>query len=434
METGRRLQTTARLCPPGKKASYVTVLNKQDRLESTSTRTGKASIPPLKTKDMPPGETRFVAKLQVPLHPQPMEMMMCDRKQSFNVPGDDNAGLFARLVDGRDQEAREYWPLPQLDDVGGIGPLTLYAKVLPLSFRRPFSMSNFTDADIAAIVDEISSFKAYNFVQFSANVLIFYEYLVTFTTEVSAFWISSGGSTGAMVLFFLNSYLAEARAQFLLDLMQYVSWAAFTGLPLNLTLYKYVEIVDDPVMGVINVNASPAFLNARTSLMLADILAISVTWYNLRRDEKSKSSLANVLIRDGAIYFLTIFSLNAIHMSLTLASILSPVQTNSEVTTFTEPLTSILVSRFLLNLQAVKNRTAGDVSTIELDGTTSSVVFERVFGSLAASVDLAADERGGEDVHDEASVVDSDALNGARPSDESKDVGTRRCDDEVECP
>ncbi|TBU39369.1 hypothetical protein BD309DRAFT_1012023 [Dichomitus squalens] len=75
--------------------------------------------------------------------------------------------------------------------------------------------------------------------------------------------------------------------------------------------------------------------------------------------------------------------------SLTLLSIdrdgLQPV---SVVTAFTTPLSAILVSRFLLHLQSASLRAVGSIpssqfSSLHLD---RSLVFERVIGSLGASI------------------------------------------------
>ncbi|TBU52426.1 hypothetical protein BD310DRAFT_832225, partial [Dichomitus squalens] len=81
--------------------------------------------------------------------------------------------------------------------------------------------------------------------------------------------------------------------------------------------------------------------------------------------------------------------LNTLHLSFTLLSVNAlALETTSVVTFFTVPVSSILVSRFLLHLQSANFRAVDSIqsSQTSLQNLHRSLVFERVVGSLAASI------------------------------------------------
>ncbi|TBU52354.1 hypothetical protein BD310DRAFT_889547 [Dichomitus squalens] len=147
---------------------------------------------------------------------------------------------------------------------------------------------------------------------------------------------------------------------------------------------------------LVNVSiASSVTIISRSCLIVADCLAIGVTWFTLglqypaHRGGVLKGSISRVLLIDGTIYFLTLAVLNSLHLAFTLLSIsVAALQPVSVLTTFTTPLSAILVSRFLLHLQSASLRAVGSIpssqiSSLHLD---RSLVFERVVGSLGASI------------------------------------------------
>ncbi|KAI0676158.1 hypothetical protein C8Q78DRAFT_1008323 [Trametes maxima] len=223
----------------------------------------------------------------------------------------------------------------------------------------------------------------------------------------------------------------------MLDILQYIPWAIFAGLrvfalggrhwllplvvlllslvPVGINLYFYTTLrsINDPIFGCeASRDIPPALarrntIASRSCLMAADLLVILMTWHamhgsrKLNREVLGRPSFAETLLRDGTIYFVwvlaslvredyrltslrTLLILNALHLTFTLLPLingsLSPV---SYVTLFTEPITAVLVSRFLLNLQAVNQR-AVDVNSTMLHGGT--IDFERVVGSLGGSL------------------------------------------------
>ncbi|TBU51603.1 hypothetical protein BD310DRAFT_833971, partial [Dichomitus squalens] len=80
--------------------------------------------------------------------------------------------------------------------------------------------------------------------------------------------------------------------------------------------------------------------------------------------------------------------LNVLHVTFTLLSFDIPaLQSSSVISNFVTPVSSMLLSRFLLHLQAANLRAvnggSSQASTAAYDG---SIFFERVVGSMGASI------------------------------------------------
>ncbi|RDX49136.1 hypothetical protein OH76DRAFT_1483352 [Lentinus brumalis] len=97
---------------------------------------------------------------------------------------------------------------------------------------------------------------------------------------------------------------------------------------------------------------------SRAPLIAADILLICITWSKLSsRDtlkvirQSKRLTLSDMILRDGTVYFIVLSLLNILHLTLSLLSATINGTGSSFVTLFTAPITAILVSRFLLELQ-----------------------------------------------------------------------------------
>ncbi|RDX41771.1 hypothetical protein OH76DRAFT_1422926 [Lentinus brumalis] len=98
---------------------------------------------------------------------------------------------------------------------------------------------------------------------------------------------------------------------------------------------------------------------SRVPLITADIILIYITWTTLRGSatltdiHKSKRlTLSDVLFRGGTIYFVILFIMNVLHLAFSATAVASEDSGNSSlITLFTAPITAILISRFLLELQ-----------------------------------------------------------------------------------
>ncbi|KAI0819588.1 hypothetical protein BC628DRAFT_1332462 [Trametes gibbosa] len=267
-----------------------------------------------------------------------------------------------------------------------------------------------------------------------------YEFLITFDREVDLFWRRN--FTGASILFLTNRYLpilvnvlnissdasicdSYVKALQTIQLLQYVPWAAFSSLRtfalsarnwivttvvlllsivpigVNFTQYHWLAVVNDPIVGCTKSSTVTletakrcvALKEIGTCLMAADLIVILVTWRTTlgttrlnRAVLKNRPTFARMLLQDGEwnISYITLFVLNALHLAFTMFSItrdpLSPV---SYFTTFTEPVTAVLVSRFLLDLQQVNqhNQKSSLSPTLTQDGTLD---FAWAIGSLGS--------------------------------------------------
>jgi len=100
----------------------------------------------------------------------------------------------------------------------------------------------------------------------------------------------------------------------------------------------------------------------RACAIASDLLALAITWsstYQIKRDAdkaKIKASLATLLLRDGTLYFVILLALNAMHMGFYLTN------TFVDISWFIVPISSSLISRFLLNLRQVYHPSKDDQS------------------------------------------------------------------------
>ncbi|KAH9903167.1 hypothetical protein C8Q73DRAFT_39897 [Cubamyces lactineus] len=149
---------------------------------------------------------------------------------------------------------------------------------------------------------------------------------------------------------------------------------------------------------------------SRSSVIAADILVIAVTgWQTIKAGslrltpswDVTPRTLADVLLKNGMIYFLIVVTMNTLQLALTVVSIVSPVNQISQVTILTDPMTAILTCRFLLALQSA-NQEALNPSLSTLQGDIAgdanatlrfaSRVVDSVGGSLALITDTAYED------------------------------------------
>ncbi|KAI0708036.1 hypothetical protein C8Q76DRAFT_800315 [Earliella scabrosa] len=122
----------------------------------------------------------------------------------------------------------------------------------------------------------------------------------------------------------------------------------------------------------------------RASVVLGDVLVIGVTWYKTYNTWKTaasvamKASFSTMLLRDGTVYFLCILTLNVLHLAFSLTGLF--VQT---LVIFQDPLISILVGRFILNLRDLDR--AASPST-----ATSNAAAEKWNANASMSLNFAA--------------------------------------------
>ncbi|KAI9060780.1 hypothetical protein FKP32DRAFT_1595102 [Trametes sanguinea] len=108
---------------------------------------------------------------------------------------------------------------------------------------------------------------------------------------------------------------------------------------------------------------------SRGSLILSDLIVIAVTWWStykisrLARSITGKLTLNQVMLENGTIYFLCMTCLNVLQVLLNAISLANTaLDTGSYTENFIDLLTSVLISRFLLNLRAT-SRNSHTLST-----------------------------------------------------------------------
>ncbi|KAI0667152.1 hypothetical protein C8Q78DRAFT_982689, partial [Trametes maxima] len=304
-----------------------------------------------------------------------------------------------------------------------------------------------------------------NCVNFVLATLIFYEYLITFEDEFRLIW--RGKLTGASVIFVLNRYIMVVQnaitmasivplcavlgyMDVVLSILPYVLWNAFSTLRVYATSGRdwrissvvcvlmlgplVSNIYDAPVIKPVNMPAPylcsasngvslavhyALVLGSRCPLIAGDALVLAVTWrktYRVRKIAEGsgvRTPLLDLLLRDGTLYFGTMLLLNVLHILITF------VQQVSVMGDVADVLTSILVSRFILNLReysgkgiAARNRSHphdSQAASMSAGGRSTLVFASRIVGSLGESlgrpVSGAAESGSGSESESE-SVVD----------------------------
>ncbi|KAI0674558.1 hypothetical protein C8Q78DRAFT_989459 [Trametes maxima] len=242
--------------------------------------------------------------------------------------------------------------------------------------------------DIEGILDLYSSVCCFTY---SAAALVLYDHLITFDAEVKLFWTHK--LSGASILFFVIRYFALMnytligtiatavpvsdyvcgnliRATFAINVLQYIPWGAMSALRvLALSRMNWM------LSAVVFLLSEAPIVQYRTSVILADILVIVVTVAATWRQGAPRigtSSLGTTLLYNAVV--------------LTHLSIAIVAQQASYITGVAEPLTAILVSRLLLDLQAANRGSGPNSQILDSSGSANGTLkFARVMGSLGTS-------------------------------------------------
>ncbi|KAI0352861.1 hypothetical protein OH77DRAFT_1427975 [Trametes cingulata] len=244
------------------------------------------------------------------------------------------------------------------------------------------------------------TFQVESYCDMATFSLIFYEYFITFDRELGLVWRRK--FTAATVLFLLNRYMALLKypiyivdmfqvsdetlipsscrvsnvLSMVLEVLPYFVWLAFSVLrvyaicghnwrfgllvaipgsfPLASNMYLYTQSHDanypEPI-GCLWLSVIPT--DVYHAVILTDVLVLCLTWwrtYDVRKaaaHANIKMSLSALMLRDGMVLLV----LNTFHIAFSLTGRFT------WTITFEEPLTTILVSRFLLNLREADGKT-----------------------------------------------------------------------------
>ncbi|EJF56545.1 hypothetical protein DICSQDRAFT_174774 [Dichomitus squalens LYAD-421 SS1] len=183
-----------------------------------------------------------------------------------------------------------------------------------------------------------------NSCSYAANAFLAFDYILTFDDEVMLFWRGHQRS-GATALFLLNRYITLASQ-------------------------------------IVNTVPIPS----------------SVKTAKLSLRSLGKKTFAGILLLDGTIYFLALLILSVLQMTFTLTGV-AENGTNSitsAIVLFEEPLTAILTSRFLIDLQKAQRKLAGSSQSISLGEVAfrpqTSTNMSRFVGSLGAQLSFHEDD------------------------------------------
>ncbi|KAI0705759.1 hypothetical protein C8T65DRAFT_740799 [Cerioporus squamosus] len=354
--------------------------------------------------------------------------------------------------EGDDDEKRHWWRVIRDDE-----STLVEVREVPLwEGRRVRDYFLDADADTATQFEDIIAFydelRTERYIYFASVSLLFYDFIVTFGREVNLFW--SKKLSGASALFFFIRYVTVAyeildvissvftfndqvrsanlpTEQSLIPGLSVFSAMRAHGLLKNWVLSVLILILSlmplvnfamfplgltgmfDPVIGcvanIVRITPNEPIIVSRSGLILADFILIVVTWVTLaigparprlHLADHSRRSLAAIMLWNGLIYFMVLFVLNALHLSFTLTSIFG-IDEPSNITLFTDPLTSVLTWHFLLDLQEANQRDlkldSDDPLHISMSNA-DSLNFARVMGSIGSIVVPGADDLEDEDL------------------------------------
>ncbi|KAI0364565.1 hypothetical protein BV20DRAFT_956017 [Pilatotrama ljubarskyi] len=280
------------------------------------------------------------------------------------------------------------------------------------------------------------------------QVVLAYDYVITLDQEINLFWRRR--LSGATVLFLSIRYLALLAYVFLgtatytsmSDAVSYLAARiAFSGMrtlaltgrnwpvsalafvlacgPFAVNLWVAINGVTGtniPLHGCSGGNTQTArqavivhcmrcadgragVTVSRFCSIAADCIVIGVTWSYAAKGAGLRTisqagipSLAKAMVVNGTIYFLALITFGVIHVTLTLLSA-SAIRTTSTVTTLTDPVTAVLIWRFLLALQSTNQKSMHAESyDSTLGGDGESLHFaSRIVGSMGGSLAVGPD-------------------------------------------
>ncbi|KAJ8487771.1 hypothetical protein ONZ51_g3950 [Trametes cubensis] len=227
----------------------------------------------------------------------------------------------------------------------------------------------------AELIADFQTTYTYNLTFMGAVAWLGWEYLITLDREVRLVWRRKINS--ASVIFLLNRYImlvqfaVQLPLSFLIsderyaDFMRarfdrvapYFVWAAFSSLRAYamsnrtwpIAILVYLLSIATACYNIYNfIHLVP--LNLPPPIYcIPTFPGLTVTFLDQQSAARAnvKTSLLQLLLRDGTIYFVILLILNVLQIIVRITA-----QANF-ITTFEEPLTAILISRFLMNLREI---------------------------------------------------------------------------------
>ncbi|KAH8105211.1 hypothetical protein BXZ70DRAFT_511400 [Cristinia sonorae] len=156
---------------------------------------------------------------------------------------------------------------------------------------------------------------------------------------------------------------------------------------------NYEAIIPHQPEGLLTlVLALPVPILVRSIVILGDLLVLGITWNKSmdvfrtsRRIRNFRPKISILLIRDGTLYFVAIAMLNLVALLLVTSSLFLEEHGGTGFIFVVDAGTSVLVSRFILNLRGIANDVQDGDTTLD-HSMTSSIAFatHSFLGNFAA--------------------------------------------------
>jgi len=244
--------------------------------------------------------------------------------------------------------------------------------------------------------------------QIAAFVMLIYDHFLTFSDEVERIWKQK--ITGASILFFINRYVTPLEFIVIINAFQDPKWTkqachhfvkfegaatvalvAICELVMILrvyALYGRSTLVIVPLLCLLAVQISTSSVGLHTGFavplppgvtgciltgtsrlfsavwvapLVTDSCIFILTLWKTRQYilDSRRSPTLDLFLRDGAMYFFIIFGANLLN---TLIYFLAPGDLKAVGASFSQLITSVMISRLVLNLRSLSESTATDTS------------------------------------------------------------------------
>ncbi|TDL20861.1 hypothetical protein BD410DRAFT_841049 [Rickenella mellea] len=255
--------------------------------------------------------------------------------------------------------------------------------------------------DIATLASLYPQFFVGSCTILSSAVIVFYDYALTFLTEISVMWKSDSRFNGAQALFFIArySYIIAIACELALKFGSNNSDLMSVSLNSMISLDSCSALFPDQF--------SQASLSLVFSITVF-ILTFAKTYRNAieMRKVDLRNGLAYYVLRDGTLYFLVNMLVSVSAIITTLVPNVEPFWSYMVVYVGNAVIIS-LISRLVLNLRQVSHMQVDNVAirTIELEPefATNSLI-----GNLGAPLRVGAEEEFMEETQEYDVVPDTD--------------------------
>ncbi|KAF9029595.1 hypothetical protein BJ165DRAFT_1520378 [Panaeolus papilionaceus] len=251
------------------------------------------------------------------------------------------------------------------------------------------------------LVTAVVHLNAGKYFQIAAVIVLIYDHLLTFSEEfVERIWKQK--LSGASILFLLNRYGNLFAFIVIVDAFNDPSWtpevckrfAPYEGAQSLVFIGSDIRTIRSlhPILvflmvlwcmqismsgvgistgnGCILVGTNPLFPALWVAPLITDTCIFVLTLYRLRpfaRKGAGKTPTIQIFIRDGVMYFLVIFAANLINC---LIYFIAPEDLRALGASFSQVLTSVMISRLVLNLRSLRDDTNERQITRSIDFAT----------------------------------------------------------------